>query len=118
MSAHGKENILKSIILQQKNSPALVKGKLWKNCPLTIVLFREQKLKVTGRDTVCVCVHMHTHAGVCAFTGSDENDLIRHRKKEGLKNCLVIKEQLSEKNCSWPSGNIFRIILCHRKRLN
>jgi len=47
---------------------------------------------VTGRDT-------HTHAGVCAFTGSDENDLIRHRKKEDLKNCLVVKEQLSEKNC-------------------
>lgn len=111
MSAHGKENILKSIILQQKNSPALVKGKLWKNCPLTVVLFREQKLKVTGRDT-------HTHAGVCAFTGSDENDLIRHRKKEDLKNCLVVKEQLSEKNCLWPSGNIFRIILCYRKRLN
>jgi len=31
---------------------------------------------------------------------------------------LVIKEQLSEKNCSRPSGNIFRIILCHRERLN
>ena len=60
MSAHGKENILKSIILQQKNSPALVKGKLWKNCPLTVVLFREQKLKVTGRDTVYVCVSTPT----------------------------------------------------------
>ena len=59
---------------------------------------------------MCVCVHTHAHAGVCAFTGSDENDLIRHRKKEDLKNFLVIKEQLSEKHCSRPSGNIFRII--------
>ena len=70
------------------------------------------------RHCVCVCAHTHTHTGGCAFTGSDENDLIKHRKKEDFKNCLVIKEQLSEKNFSRPSGNIFRIILCHRERLN
>ena len=112
MSAHGKENILKSIILQQKNSPALVKGKLWKNCPLTIVLFREQKLKVTGRDTVYV--YARSYRGLCIHRLWWEW-LDKTQEERRFKKFFVIKELLSEKHCSRPSGNIFSITLCHRE---